>query len=312
MQRPVDVKTWLQREPPLDELRAAFPREAEAVQQQIAALLDRNDLDQLTAFAAAVARPGGARRTHNRRGQEAAVSEEVHRQLAVGLLRRLNLSLATGVTSGRVRFNLLNGWMIQRLLFTTGLERKPVSMFWFRLVWPLLWQRRLLMPLVGPEGIYCFYSRRLVESLAELIGGRDCVEIAAGDGTLARFLDAEGVRITATDDYSWTDRVHYSERVVRQDAARALRSRQPSVVICSWPPEGNAFEREVFKTRSVELYIMIGSRHELGAGNWGTYRAQRDFEIVEDEMLSSLVLPPDLDSAVYIFRRRNSGNVLKS
>jgi hypothetical protein len=36
-----------------------------------------------------------------------------------------------------------------------------------------------------------------------LIGERECLEIAAGDGTLARFLEAEGVRITATDDHSW-------------------------------------------------------------------------------------------------------------
>jgi 2-polyprenyl-3-methyl-5-hydroxy-6-metoxy-1,4-benzoquinol methylase len=47
------------------------------------------------------------------------------------------------------------------------------------------------------------YSRRLVEELSALIGERECLEIAAGDGTLARFLEAEGVRITATDDHSW-------------------------------------------------------------------------------------------------------------
>lgn len=30
------------------------------------------------------------------------------------------------------------------------------------------------MPLVGPKGIYCFYSRRLVEVLAAAIGDRSC------------------------------------------------------------------------------------------------------------------------------------------
>ena len=54
----------------------------------------------------------------------------------------------------------LNGFVAQRLLFARGLERKPVSMRRFRLIWPLLWQRRRLMPLVQPKGIYCFYSRR--------------------------------------------------------------------------------------------------------------------------------------------------------
>jgi hypothetical protein len=75
----------------------------------------------------------------------------------------------------------------------------------FRLVWPLLWQRRFLMPLVGPKGIYCFYSKPLIRKLADMIGDRRTLELAAGDGTLARFLIGSGVNITATDDYSWRD-----------------------------------------------------------------------------------------------------------
>ena len=61
-------------------------------------------------------------------------------------------------------------------------------MFWFKTLWPLLWQRRYLMPLVARKGIYCFYSARLVDRLAALIGDRPALEIAAGDGTLSRFL----------------------------------------------------------------------------------------------------------------------------
>ena len=60
------------------------------------------------------------------------------------------------------------------------------------------------MPLVEPRGIYCFYSGALVARLAALIGARSCVEIAAGDGTLSRFLRDAGVDVVATDDASWT------------------------------------------------------------------------------------------------------------
>jgi hypothetical protein len=159
------------------------------------------------------------------------------------------------------------------------------------------------MPLVGPRGIYCFYSKPLIRELAHLIGDRPALEIAAGDGTLSRFLAAAGVPITATDDHSWTHSIEFPEAVVRQDARSALRARKPQVVVCSWPPPGNSFEREVFKTHSVELYVLIASRHEFAAGNFVDYERQSEFTFAEDPELSRLVLPPELEAAVYVFER---------
>ncbi|MFQ5773360.1 MAG: hypothetical protein ACE5GS_02470, partial [Kiloniellaceae bacterium] len=78
----------------------------------------------------------------------------------------------------------------------------------------------------------------------------------------------------------------------------------PEVVICSWPPAGNDFECRVFKTRSVQMYIVIGSRHRFAAGNWNDYRRQSAFTCEEEEGLSRMVLPPELGSVVYIFRRK--------
>ena len=75
-------------------------------------------------------------------------------------------------------------------------------------------------------------------------------------------------------------------------------------MLCSWPPANNDFERAVFNTRSVELYIVIGSRHQFAAGNWATYEQQTAFELEESLELSRLVLPPELDAAVYLFRRK--------
>lgn len=294
-----DVWAWLRHYPSADELRAAFPKDWAVVEKALSDLLDRNDVNELHSFAASVSRPKG------RANGNAALTSEIRRQIALRLLRRLNLSLATGVASGTVRFNRRNGWVVQRLFFRRGLERKPTSMFWYRILWKRLRQRRYLMPLVSPKGIYCFYSKALVERLAALIGDRQTVEIAAGDGTLSRFLGQAGVNIVATDDHSWASRVDHSG-VIRQDAVAALRMRQPSVVVCSWPPADNDFEQEVFRTRSVELYVVVGSRHEHAAGSWKAYRRQRAFEMVEDLELGRLVLPDDLDSAVYVFRRRRT------
>lgn len=301
--RAEDLRAWLDQEPSLEELQEAFPQEWSVVQRELAAVVPRG-VRQLAAYVQSTAVSTPARRDRrDRRAQQALLAARVRQQMAVLAARSLSLSAATGVTDGHVRFNWINGSIAQRLLFERGLERKPVSLPRFRLLWPLLWQRRFLMPLVARQGIYCFYSKRLIEELASIVGDRECLEIAAGDGTLSRFLTDAGVRTTATDDHSWKD-VQFPDAVIKEDAREALRRRRPTVVLCSWPPAGNAFERDVFRTDSVELYIVIGSRHRFAAGDWTAYDAQNGFDVTLDEDLSRLVLPPELESAVYVFCRR--------
>jgi hypothetical protein len=301
-----ETRAWLAGEPSLEQLQHAFPDEWETVRRQLAEVVPKGDRAELQAYVRSLASPPQATRPgRNLRARERAqLAAEIRRRMAAAAIRQLSLSAATGVTDGRVRFNLVNGWVAQRLLFERDLERKPVSLFWFRLLWPLLWQRRFLMPLVAPKGIYCFYSKPLVTRLAAMIGDRSCLEIAAGDGTLSRFLAEQGVRVTATDDYSWKD-VRFSAFVIRQDARDALKTRRPEVVVCSWPPAGNSFERDVFRTQSVDLYVVIASRHRFAAGAWEDYERQRQFDVSEDPVLSALVLPPELDAAVYVCRRRS-------
>jgi hypothetical protein len=144
----------------------------------------------------------------------------------------------------------------------------------------------------------------LIDALAGMIAGRSCIEIGAGDGTLARFLREQGVQLTATDNHGWGKSVAYPDWVLKLDAREALAKYAPEVVICSWPPAQNDFEREVFNTASVRLYIVIGSRHRFAFGNWNDYTRQTDFELEEDKVLSALVLPPELESVVYVFRRK--------
>ena len=263
------------------------------MQRELRQALDGADPARLKAFIAQVGKPSRA----------GDVGSEIRREMAVAALKKICLSAATGVSEGTVRFNLVNGYVAQKLLFARALERKPVSLPRFRLLWPLLWQRRLLMPLVQPKGIYCFYSSRLIKELAALIGDRSCLEIAAGDGTLSRFLSDQGVEITATDDHSW-QQVPFGPTVLREDAREALRRHRPEVVICSWPPAGNPFERHVFETPSVQLYIVIGSKHEFAAGNWVAYERQTAFTYKEDPALGRLVLPPELEPAGYLFTRQ--------
>lgn len=298
------MRAWLAGRPSLEELSAAYPDQWQAVQREVGALLAAGEPGALPAYVdRANRRTPGARP-----GSPAELDQEVRRRLVAEAVRRVSLSAATGRIEGTVRFNRLSGTIAQRLLFRSGLERKPASMFWFGLLWPLVTQRRFLMPLVEPQGIYCFYSRALVARLAALIGDRRALEIAAGDGTLARFLRDAGADVTATDDHSWSGRVDFAGAAVeRVEAREALRRYRPEVVLCSWPPAGNPFERHVFTTPSVQLYVVIASRHAFASGDWEAYGRQRGFDVAEAPELSRLVLPPELECAVYLFRRRPEG-----
>lgn len=217
-------------------------------------------------------------------------------------VQRTSLAAAVGQYEGTFRLSLWSGSLVQKLFFARGLERKPVSLPLFRLLWPLVRQKRLVMPLVQQRGIYCFYSRELVSEVARLVGTRECVELAAGDGTFSRFLRDAGVRITATDDQSWERRVSYPPEVRKLEARRALAELAPQAVVCSWPPPGNAFERHVFTTPSVELYVVVGSRHGFATGDRAAYE-QHDFVGGVEESLSRMVLPPEIDPEVLVFRR---------
>jgi hypothetical protein len=132
------------------------------------------------------------------------------------------VTVASTGTTGRARFNLVNGYIAQKLLFRRDLERKPVPLAWFRTLWPLLRQRRMLLPLVQPKGIYCFYSDRLIKRLARLIGDRPCLEISAGDGTLTRLLRCVGQH-AAVDLLLRRDRREVGQHLVNRIDARRAR-----------------------------------------------------------------------------------------
>ncbi|MDD5263193.1 MAG: hypothetical protein PHD76_15220, partial [Methylacidiphilales bacterium] len=206
---------WLKTKPSLDELCASYPKEWAAVQQDISAIVETGRAEDLKAYLARVsAQAASAKPAPGSRqaSLETALSHLVRSRMAHESVKKLSLStLASnaGATKGKLRFNLFNGFVAQKLLFAKELERKPVSLFWFHLLWPLVWQKKRLMPLVQGRGIYCFYSRELIGALAGMIGGKSCLEIAAGDGTLTRFLKDRGVQLSATDNHGWANAVTY-------------------------------------------------------------------------------------------------------
>lgn len=311
----------------LEELKTRYPAEWERTGRALVAALESGHAAGAARWLAHVRAEAAPWRTRlaksggNAKVADAALPLLVRARMAELALKEVVDGVAAaratgkGPTAGVVRFSRWSGTLINALFFRGGLERKPVSPFWFRVLWPLVTEKELLMPLVEPRGIYCFYARPLVTGLARLIDevGGPAIEIAAGDGTLTRFLEAAGVTITASDDQTWSatsgtsavSGTGASSDVERLDAESALRRDQPRVVVCSWPPPGNRFEAHVFRTASVARYIVLTTRHRFAAGAWPAYdEAAASFDRRVDEALSPLILPPTIDPVVLIFDRR--------
>lgn len=294
-----ELRRWLRTSPKLDELIDRYPAEWTRARADMIAASKSGTTSSLIATISGV---DGQPRDHLKPERQ-QLAELVRGQMILRALRAAGLQAETGVDSGIVKFNRLDGTILQRLFFSEGLTRKPVSMALYSVVWPLVRQRRRLLALVRPQGIYCFYSRRLIREIATLVQHGPVLEIAAGDGTLSRFLRGAGVEVRATDDFSWASSIDYPDDVERMDALTALRRIRPVTVVCSWPPPGNTFERAVFFTPSVERYIVITSANSQDASDWQSYLTQQSFDMFEDDRLSQMVLPQGA-SRVLIFTRR--------
>jgi len=127
-------------------------------------------------------------------------------------------------------------------------------------------------------GIYQIPTIELIDFLRDEIGGEKTVEIGAGNGVIAAALD-----ITATDSYQQARPdikahmarlgavvVSYGERVLMQDAARAMKIHKPKVILGCWvthkwnpkQPERNGNEwgiDEAAIIRRVRKYIFVGN-----------------------------------------------------
>lgn len=287
-----------------------YPELKEIVMEEFSAINEESSVDEIVAFIdtykakARFAIDRIKKSGENQKSINTFMPDIIKARIAVYILEQLYLQVQSGKTSGKLRFTLWDGLILQKILFKKDFERKPVSLFWFKLFWRFIKDKKILMPLVNKKGIYCFYSDNLIKELSNLMENTKCLEIGAGDGALTCFLNEVGANCHATDDYSWEHYIQYPDFVEKLEAKEALNKYKPETVICSWPPQGNGFEKHIFKIDSVKLYIVIGSRDPLVSGNHDTYEEQKDFTIEYNQRLSSLVLPQSKDNAVYIFRRK--------
>lgn len=303
-----DVIRWLKGHPSLDELKGRCPKLWEETGRELLAVLEKKRIgfvaEHLSRIRAEEAQ-ALPQLTAGREARARASKSLIQCRMAILAMEQILAGAVVGKDAGPLRFNWWNGAILQRLLFNNGLERKAVSLGWFNFWWKVLPQKLFLMPLVQSKGIYCFYSKPLLRGLVNLIGGRSVLEVAAGDGSLSRLLKGRGVDIRATDDYSWAHAIQYPEAVEKLPVSPSLIKYKPQVVICSWPPPNNIFERAIFSFQTVEMYISIGSRHSFATGNWRDYGLQKHFNWNQDHVLSRLILPAEVEPIIHIFQRKN-------
>jgi hypothetical protein len=300
----LQIMKWLDSSPSLETLISRFPADWSVVEAELSKAIETKDHGRLNALMKpldGLKKPG---RGHRASKSEIAdiTGKLVRQRMSAAAIERF---LKSSLTDGK---NTSIGWLdmfiFRRLFFTSSFERKLVPSILFPILWKCVRQPNLLMPLAESHGIYCFYSKRLIEEIADTAAVDDCLEIAAGDGVLSKYLRAAGVNIKATDDYSWSQKIDIPDDVLKMDARAALKAFNPSTVICSWPPARNSFESHVFQAASVRKYIVIGSRHKFAFGNWLIYQQQKQFSMRLDAEMSRLLLPTEFGGAVYVFERR--------
>jgi hypothetical protein len=300
---PTALSLWLHTQTSLAVLREQFQSEWVVVEKELVEAIQAKDnkrLDQLIR-----PRLSQHRSTRNRRS-----GKQETREICIALIRQRMAILAiedtvkSSLSGGKTEtVGPVDRFLFRLLFFTGDKRRKVVSNRLFRLLWPLVRKPNLLLLEAEARGIYCFFSKDFVTELAELVKAKRCIEIAAGDGALARSLRRQGANVLASDDYSWAHKINYPDDVERLDVKDALALHSPDVVICSWPPARNDFERHVFQSNDVQRYIVIGSEHEFAFGNWGAYQANAGFSMRKAAELSALLLPREFGAAVYVFER---------
>jgi len=136
------------------------------------------------------------------------------------------------------------------------------------------------------HGTFEFLTAEFVASLAKHLegaaggSGGTVLELGAGSGRLSHFLRRhlaeKGVRVVATDSWSWglkrKDQLGASAAVEKKSFEKALAAHQPQAVLVSWMPMGVDWSAAIRQTASVQEYVLVGEADDGCCGdNWLTW-----------------------------------------
>lgn len=115
--------------------------------------------------------------------------------------------------------------------------------------------------------------------MKKVIGDKTVLEVAAGTGLVAKFLDSVGVKITATDNFSWYDDEHIGATwqpyfdVKKLDFKDAIKKYKADYLLLCWPFM-NSLARE-----AAELFTKLNPNGLIiYIGEMGGCTADEEFE----------------------------------
>lgn len=207
-----------------------------------------------------------------------------------------------------VRDQVLLKWGLTRHLQSA----KTLTIAQYQKAWARLSDHAAAASAVQQAGFWSVPTTELCLGLKEYIQDRPVLEVGAGRGLFVSALTQVGVKIEGVDNCSWNlakNVIPAAKPFMRLESAEeALRRSKPSVVLGVWPPPGNKFEKVIFETKSVNLYLAIVSAHQFASGNWQDYKAQdsknSQFSCVMNESLNKMLRPLESDQRLLIFRRK--------
>ena len=99
---------------------------------------------------------------------------------------------------------------------------------------------------------FSLITNKFIRNLAKYIGNSKCLEILSGKGALSKCLQEQGVKIKATDNFSWHDRLDMSDLwtdVEKIDCLEAIRKygKDTDYIICSWIPYNSTIGTQILK-----------------------------------------------------------------
>lgn len=295
----------------LSELSAQEPDLWQQVMQNIRASVEQNKFEHL----AEMAQRAQAVMTRWLNGADSPLASSHHAKQDFIKARMTVLAIEQFIaafTGSTIKIPLLDRMKLNYWIIPSLEKGRLWSVPKLDKIWTKLRQPATAASTIQNAGFWSIPTEELCLGIKDYAKGREIIEIGAGRGLYVSALNQVGAPTVGVDDCSWPMAQQTiksaADKITKRSAKEALAELRPTVVLSVWPPPGNSFEREIFSTKSVELYMAIVSRHRFASGNWRDYKSQesdlRGFSCVTNDVINKMMRPIEAEQQLLIFRRK--------
>jgi hypothetical protein len=293
----------------LPRLAEEFPEIWREVIASIKGHIERRQMDQLSDMAM----KANATMARWMSAAESPLADTNHAQTEVIKAQMTRLAIEqficayTGVSTA-VSFK--DRFLIASLLWIAAERGIVTTQKRFDALWSMIANKTAAAAAIQKSGYWSIPTREICAKISNLAQGEPILEIGSGRGLYLAGLRAAGANAQGIDDCSWAGALKTlgpaRKHITRTDAASALRDMSPKVVLCVWPTPQNTFESLIFKTKSVQTYLVILSKHRFASGDWNAYKAVEasgNFTCTTLPETNMTLRPLEMEQQILIFRR---------